>query len=214
MPSRVFPTKSNLLNAKKSHSLAVLGHDLMDRKHNILVREIMTMIDRIKEIQTQIDVTYAQAYLALQKANITLGIVSEAAKALPIDNGLKMDVRSVMGVELPTVTLEEQPLAPYYGLQSTNSMLDNAYKKFVEVKKLTVELAEVESNVFRLAEAIKKSQKRTNALNNIIIPRLRNTIGYITDVLEEKEREDFSRLKVIKSRGESQGIEQNDGQEN
>lgn len=203
MASRVFPTKSNLINAKKSHSLAVLGHDLMDRKRNILVREIMTMIDKTKEIHAQIDNTYAQAYLALQKANITLGIVNEASQAIPIDNGLKLDVRSVMGVELPTVILEEQPRALYYGLESTNSMLDVAYRKFNEVKKLTARLAEVESNVYRLADAIKKSQKRTNALNNIIIPRLKDTIGYISDVLEEKEREDFSRLKVIKSRGEA-----------
>lgn len=202
MPSRVFPTKSNLLNAKKSHSLAVLGHELMDRKRNILVREIMNMIDEAKVIQAQIDNTYAQAYLALQKANITLGIVNEASQSIPIDNGLNLDIRSVMGVELPTVSLEEQPLSFFYGLESTNSKLDEAYIKFAEVKKLTVKLAEVESNVFRLADAIKKSQKRTNALNNIIIPRLKDTIGYISGVLEEKEREDFSRLKVIKQRSE------------
>ncbi|HAN21255.1 MAG: ATPase [Clostridiales bacterium GWF2_36_10] len=204
MASRVFPTKSNLLNAKKSQSLAVLGHDLMDRKRNILVREIMTMIDKAKTIQAQIDDMYAQAYLALQKANITLGIVNESSQAIPVDNGLKLDVRSVMGVELPTVTLEEQPNALYYGLESSNSQLDEAYLKFVEVKRLTVKLSEIESNVFRLADAIKKAQKRTNALNNIIIPKLKSTISYISDALEEKEREDFSRLKVIKQRSEQQ----------
>ncbi len=203
MASKVVPTKSNLLNAKKSHSLAVLGHDLMDRKRNILVREMMNLIEQVKEIQAKIDVTYAQAYLALQKANITLGIVHEASQAIPVDDGLKITSHSVMGVELPKATLEEQPISLYYGLESTNSKLDDAYLKFVEVKKLTAKLAEVESNVFRLADAIKKSQKRTNALNNIIIPRLRNTITYISGALEEKEREDFSRLKVIKQRGEN-----------
>lgn len=201
MASRVFPTKSNLLNAKKSYSLAVLGHDLMDRKRNILVREMMNMIYQVKEIQEKIDVTYAEAYLALQKANITLGIVNEASQAIPTDNGLKIKTRSVMGVELPTVTHEEQPVSLYYGLESTNSKLDDAYLKFVDVKKLTIQLAEMESNVFRLADAIKKSQKRTNALKNIIIPRLKGTITYISGALEEKEREDFSRLKVIKQRG-------------
>lgn len=203
MASKVVPTKSNLLNAKKSHSLAVLGYDLMDRKRNILVREMMNLIEQVKEIQAKINVTYAEAYLALQKANITLGIVNEASQAIPIDDGLKITTRSVMGVELPQVTLEEQPVSLYYGLESTNSMLDDAYLKFVEVKKLTAKLAEIESNVFRLADAIKKSQKRTNALNNIIIPRLKSTITYISGALEEKEREDFSRLKVIKHRGEN-----------
>lgn len=203
MASKVVPTKSNLLNAKKSYSLAVLGHDLMDRKRNILVREMMNLIEQVKEIQAKIDDTYAQAYLALQKANITLGIVQEASQAIPIDDGLSITTHSVMGVELPKVTLAQQPISLYYGLESTNSMLDDAYLKFVEVKKLTAKLAEVESNVFRLADAIKKSQKRANALNNIIIPRLRSTIAYISGALEEKEREDFSRLKVIKQRGEN-----------
>ena len=203
MASKVVPTKSNLLNAKKSYSLAVLGHDLMDRKRSILVREMMNLIEQVKEIQAKIDDTYAQAYLALQKANITLGIVQEASQAIPIDDGLSITTHSVMGVELPKVTLAQQPISLYYGLESTNSMLDDAYLKFVEVKKLTAKLAEVESNVFRLADAIKKSQKRTNALNNIIIPRLRSTIAYISSALEEKEREDFSRLKVIKQRGEN-----------
>ena len=177
-----------------------MGFDLMDRKSNILVREIMTMIESAKEIQTRIDKTYAEAYLALQRANITLGIVNEASQAVPIDNGISMETRSVMGVELPAIELAEQPPAVYYGLESTNSKLDEAYIKFQEVKRLTVRLAEIENNVFMLAEEIKKAKMRTNALHNIIIPRLNEDIKYISEVLEEKDREDFSRLKVIKNR--------------
>ncbi len=200
MPSKVFPTKSNLQSKKKTQSLASMGFDLMDRKSNILVREIMTMIESAKEIQTRIDKTYAEAYLALQRANITLGIVNEASQAVPIDNGISMETRSVMGVELPAIELAEQPPAVYYGLESTNSKLDEAYIKFQEVKRLTVRLAEIENNVFMLAEEIKKAKMRTNALHNIIIPRLNEDIKYISEVLEEKDREDFSRLKVIKNR--------------
>ena len=62
-----------------------------------------------------------------------------------------------------------------------------------------MELAEVEGSVYRLAVAIKKTQKRANALNNIMIPKFTATIKFITEALEEKEREEFSRLKVIKS---------------
>ena len=197
------PTKSNLLSSKKSKNLAELGYSLIDRKRNILMREIMELIDKAKAIQAEIDITYAQAYLALQKANITLGIVNEASQAVPIDNGVELDIRSIMGVELAEVTLAEQPLALYYGLESTNSKLDEAYMKFGEVKRLTVTLAEVESNVFRLADAIKKSKMRTNALNNINIPKLKRAIHRISEVLEEKEREDFTRLKVIKQWAET-----------
>ena len=204
MAVKVFPTKANLMNAKKSFELAKLGYDLMDRKRNILIREMMLLIDKAGEVQQKIDSTYSQAYAALQRANITLGMCEEFSGATPIDDGLKIDYRSVMGVELPTVQLEDSKLDLRYGWSDTNSQLDEAYLRFDEVKKLTARLAEVESSVYKLANAIKKTQKRANALSNIIIPQFQETIKYITEALEEKEREDFSRLKVIKKQKESE----------
>lgn len=192
------------MNAKKSLELAKLGYDLMDRKRNILIREMMLLIDKAGEVQQKIDSTYSQAYAALQRANITLGMCEEFSGATPIDEGLKIDYRSVMGVELPTVQLEDSKLDLRYGWSDTNSQLDEAYLRFDEVKKLTARLAEVESSVYKLANAIKKTQKRANALSNIIIPQFQETIKYITEALEEKEREDFSRLKVIKKQKESE----------
>ena len=105
-----------------------------------------------------------------------------------------------MGVELPVVTLGDEKLDMYYGLNSTNSQLDEAYLSFVQVKHMTAELAEIENSVYRLADAIKKTQKRANALDNIMIPQFTATIKYITEALEEKEREDFSRLKSSRDR--------------
>lgn len=204
MAVKVFPTKANLMNAKKSLELAKLGYDLMDRKRNILIREMMLLIDKAGEVQQKIDSTYSQAYAALQRANITLGMCEEFSGATPIDDGLKIDYRSVMGVELPTVQLEDSKLDLRYGWSDTNSQLDEAYLRFDEVKKLTARLAEVESSVYKLANAIKKTQKRANALSNIIIPQFQETIKYITEALEEKEREDFSRLKVIKRQKETE----------
>lgn len=204
MAVKVFPTKANLMNAKKSLELAKLGYDLMDRKRNILIREMMLLIDKAGEVQQKIDSTYSQAYAALQRANITLGMCEEFSGATPIDDGLKIDYRSVMGVELPTVQLEDSRLDLRYGWSDTNSQLDEAYLRFDEVKKLTARLAEVESSVYKLANAIKKTQKRANALSNIIIPQFQETIKYITEALEEKEREDFSRLKVIKRQKETE----------
>lgn len=198
MGSQVFPTKNNLMATKKSLALANLGYDLMDRKRNILVREIMTMLEKSKTIQNDINKAYSEAYEALQQAHLTMGHCSDCAKCIPVDNSLQISVRSVMGVELPTVTVGNSERCFYYGLNSTNSMLDEAYIKFDEVKHLTAQLAEIESNVIRLADAIKKTQKRTNALSNIMIPKFTSTIKYISDALDEKEREDFSRLKVIK----------------
>ena len=201
MAVQAVPTKGNLMNFKKSLALARNGYELLDKKRNILVREMMTLIDRAAEIQDKIDVTYSKAYLALQKANITLGYINDLAKTVPTDNSLKLSYRSVMGVEIPIVTIDESPEEKglFYGLGSTNEDFDEAYMCFREVKRLTADLAEVENSVYRLADAIKKTQKRANALKNIMIPRFEETVKFITDALDEKDREEFSRLKVIKA---------------
>ena len=105
-----------------------------------------------------------------------------------------------MGVELPTVRLEHRDFQPWYDFSSSNAAYDEAYNSFHAVKIMLVELAEIENSVYRLAIGIKKTQSRANALDNIIIPGLEDTCRYIGDALEEKEREEFSRLKVIKKR--------------
>ncbi len=199
MAEQIFPTKSNLMNAKKSLALANLGYDLMDKKRTILIREMMQLIDRAAQVQDKIDVVYREAYRALQRANITLGVCEGYAQAVPIDESLTLDYRSVMGVELPTVHINQAEYELHYGLHDTNSQLDEASIKFTQVKLLTAELAEVESSVYKLAIAIKKTQKRANALHNVLIPKFQGIIKFISEALEEKEREDFARLKVIKA---------------
>ncbi len=203
MAQQVLPTKANLMNTKKSLDLAKLGYELMDRKRNILVREMMLLIDEASLIQKSVSKTYGEAYDALKKAYITLGNCDSFVRAVPVDNTLSVDYRSVMGVELPVVSVSDGDSGAYYGFQNTNSMLDEAYLKFKEVKKLTVRLAETESCVCRLADAIRKTQKRANALEHILIPQFETTVKYISDALEEKEREDFSRLKVTKRQKET-----------
>lgn len=199
------PTKSNLMAAKKSLELSGVGYELLDRKRNILVREMMQLIDAAAQLQQKIDSTYAQAYKALEKAQIVLGSCETLAQTVPIEDGLELSCRSVMGVELPTVTLaqREQDIIPF-GLATTDKVLDEAYVRFIEVKQLTARLAQVENSVYRLADAISRTQKRANALKNILIPKFTGEIKTITEALEEKEREEFSRLKVIKTQKSSQ----------
>lgn len=194
------PTKGNLMAAKKSLELSSTGYELLDRKRNILIREMMSMIDAASQLQAEINSTYTTAYEALQKANTTLGICDELAQTVPVDDSLQLSFRSVMGVELPTVTLgsEDEANRLSYGLNSSNSMLDEAFLRFQQVKTLTARLAEVENSVYRLADAIKRTQKRANALKNILIPKFEEEVKFISDALDEKEREEFARLKVIK----------------
>ena len=195
----ILPTKGNLMSAKRSRALASTGYELLDRKRNILIREMMGLMDTAKAVQDQIDVVFTEAYAALQKANISLGICDRIAESVAVDESLTIQYRSVMGVELPHIPDRSPPPRPEYGFASTSSALDDAYIKFHRVKELTRQLAEVETSIYRLAESIRKTQKRANALQNIVIPNFDRTVRFISDALEEKEREEFVRLKVIKA---------------
>lgn len=194
------PTKGNLMAVKRSRELAENGFDLMDKKRNILIHELMTLIDSATELQNRIDQTFSEAYHAMRIANISMGGFEDISVALPVDDSVRVRYRSVMGVELPTVnsTPTDTSVLPY-GFLGTTSALDDAYKKFSKVKELTLELAGLENSIYRLAYYIKKAQKRANALHNIVIPGLEEDISRISEQLEEKEREEFVRLKVIKA---------------
>ncbi len=200
MDPNSFPTKGNLMLAKNSLNLAVMGYGLMDKKRNILVRELMGLIDEAKGIQSEIDTTFRAAYAALQKANIELGInyVQEIAVSVPVDESVKVKVRSIMGTEIPLVQHEEKPMELTYGFYNTTQSLDEARYHFEKVKELTLKLSMVENSAYRLANSIKKTQKRANALKNITIPHYQELSRNISNALEEKEREEFTRLKVIK----------------
>ena len=189
MALKVVPTKGNLIAMKKSLQLANLGYNLMDQKRNVLIKEMMTLLDDVKLIRDQITSSYQEAYDALQEANISMGLITDIVNSTPEDYGISIAYRSVMGVEIPKIA---------YDKQRSNSKVDYAYNCFYNVKQLTVLLAEVENSVYRLANTIRKTQKRANALRNISIPRFESTIKVISEALEEKEREEFTRQKVIK----------------
>ena len=137
MAQQVFATKGNLIAYKKSLELARLGFDLLDRKRHILVREMMQLIDEAKSIQDKIGTVYQNAYQALKLANMTLGSETNNAIVVDTDNSIEIDYRSVMGVEIPIVTISQQQPQPNYLIGDSNSLLDIAYKDFYEVKILT-----------------------------------------------------------------------------
>lgn len=200
MNLNTFPTKGNLILAKNSLALASQGYELMDKKRNILLRELMGLIDQAKDIQAEIDTTFTEAYKALQKANIELGIgfIQDIAGTIPVDDTIRIKTRSIMGTEIPLVQHEPVPLTPGYAFLSTSQALDEARMHFEKVKELTTKLSMVENSAYRLASSIRKTQKRANALKNITIPTDQNLVTTIGNALEEKDREEFTRLKVIK----------------
>ena len=200
MDPREFPTKGNLMLAQNSLALAHQGYDLMDKKRNILLKELMTLIDEAKNIQEEIDSTFTKAYSCLQRVNIEQGIskVQELAFTVPIEESIRIQTRSIMGTEIPHVKYDAKQNDLTYSFSTTSESIDIAREAFREVKDLTIKLSMVENSAYRLAANIKKTQKRANALKNITIPMYSRLVYTINNALEEKEREEFTRLKVIK----------------
>ncbi|MFV0364501.1 MAG: V-type ATP synthase subunit D [Suipraeoptans sp.] len=201
MDPREFPTKGNLMLAKNSLTLAHQGYDLMDKKRNILLKELMSLIAEAKDIQEEIDSTFTRAYACLQRANIEHGIgkVQELAFTVPVEDTIKIQTRSIMGTEIPHVKYDNsKDNTLTYSFSTTHESIDITRQAFRDVKELTVKLSMVENAAYRLATNIKKTQKRANALKNITIPMYTALVHNINNALEEKEREEFTRLKVIK----------------
>lgn len=202
MDPNAVPTKGNLMRAKNSFALSRQGYDLMDKKRNILIRELMQLIDQAKSIQNQIDTTYSHAYQSLQKANMEMGIdnIQAISLTIPLEDSIEVKTRSIMGTEIPLVRYDEAAGSskPPYAFYRTRTSLDQAREAFEQVKELTIRLSMVEISAYRLAANIQKTQKRANALKNITIPHYETLIKDISNALEEKEREEFTRLKVIK----------------
>lgn len=189
---------------KNSLELAKQGYALMDKKRNILIRELTGLVEEARGIQSEIDETFSSAYRALQKANIEHGLsnVAEISETIPVEDSIKVKYRSIMGTDIPLVEWEKKPAALHYSFYNTRESLDQAKLYFDRVKALTIKLSMVENSAYRLAANIRKTQKRANALKNITIPMYDKLVKDIGNALEEKDREEFTRLKVIKRQKE------------
>ncbi len=194
------PTKGNLMQIEKTLRLSKNGHELMDRKRMILMNEIMALVQKSRQVQTDLKEAYDKAYQLLAAAQREIGLhtIAEWAQDVPMSDQLTIHVRSIMGSEVPDLHYEKQKMTPSYSFAKTAVEMDRARMAFEEVKQLQIQLAQIENAAYRLAFNIQKTQKRVNALQNITIPQLQAAQGEIASALEEKEREEFTRLKVVK----------------
>ncbi|MCL2742120.1 MAG: V-type ATP synthase subunit D, partial [Oscillospiraceae bacterium] len=167
----------------------------------VLIRELMDLNEKAREVQSSLEGVFKEAYAALQSANIGMGIagVERISHSVPVEDTLSVRARSVMGVEIPSVSYANSTAGtPFFGMGGTTSSLDVAFVKFNAAKDLIVRLAMYENSAYRLAVSIRKTQKRANALKNVTIPRYEALVRGIGETLEERERDEFARLKALK----------------
>lgn len=203
MAIKITPTKANLIKAKGRLDFSEKGYTLLDKKRTILIQEIMQLVKKAETIEKESRQLFQEAYEALQQVCISMGLSHLEEFALSVPPELPYDIRArgVMGVDIPEVIYPETTEKPLpYGFYENNPALDVAIKKFDDVKVLSYQLAQIETTAYRLSLEIKKTQKSANALDKIQIPRLKVEIKYIQDTIEEKEREEFFRLKRVKNR--------------
>jgi V/A-type H+-transporting ATPase subunit D len=195
------PTRGNLVKLQKSLSQATSGHDLLEQKRQVLMLELVKHIDSAKDLQRDVIKTFADAYHALERANISLGIetVEDIAGSVPITDEVVVRLRSVMGVEIPDIDHIDCSVKPSYSFMGSTSAMDDAYLSFRKVLAALLELAEVETSVYRLAVQIRRTHRRVNALEKVVIPANKRESAFINGVLEEGEREDFVRMKIAKA---------------
>ncbi len=194
------PTKTNLLKLKSDLKFAEQGYELLDQKRNILILEMLALVDQTVDYQARVDNALAQAYETLERAVLDMGRlkVQYLTGAVNIATEIAVRSRRVMGVHLPVVETEFTEHSPYYSPMGTSFWIDSSVRSFKEVLRLLGRLSELKISVLRLANEVKKTIRKVNALEKIAIPDLKETVRFIQARLEENERDMFVLMKRVK----------------
>jgi V/A-type H+-transporting ATPase subunit D len=198
----VAPTKSNYLGLSRQLVFAREGFDLLEQKRQILVFELMSRLGRARDAERRVSEAMGPAFAALRLGTLEMGSVAldHATLAVRMRHSLGVSDQNVMGIRVPKVALRSEGAGVQFGLGGTSAHADTAMRLFVEALPLLAELAELENAVLRLARELRKTQRRCNALSRVFIPEYSETIDYITSSLEERERESFVTLRMVKAR--------------
>jgi V/A-type H+-transporting ATPase subunit D len=205
----IAPTKSNLLSLKRQLDFAEEGYDLLEQKRQILIFEMMSRLSRARDAEQTVAEALRKAFNALREARIDGGskAIDDATLAVKMDHRVDISDQHLMGMKIPHLTVQTEPVSAQFGVGGTSANIDIAMSRFVEVLPMLAELAELGNAVVRLAQELRKTQRRCNALSKIFMPDYRETINYIMGSLEERERESFVILKMIRDRLEQPPVE-------
>ena len=202
MSSNYLPTKSNLMKLQETLRITKQGQELLERKKIILTKELEKYRTRGKELEKVVYNMMENGKALIRNANIDIGIDN----LINISNGVKIDdyidIKNItlMGTEIPSAVHKPEIVKRNYGFYNTTSTVDEAVFKFNEIQEKLIELAILSNTIERLEKAIEKVRTRSNALQNIVIPQDEAILKDISDKLDERDREEFARLKVVKKK--------------
>jgi len=198
---KVPPTKNTLLALKKQVRFLEEGHDLLERKRELLTRLVYERIGEYRRLRAEAEKELKEAYRCLSITHLRMGSRGIHQAALGARPALEVDIlpRRSLGIEYPSVSAQRLPMNPV-GLLGTDASFDNTRDHLSRLALVLARLGEVEIALHRLLEEQRKAQKRVNALKYNIIPRYRRTIGFIRSTLEEEERNTLFQVKLLRER--------------
>lgn len=202
----IAPTKSNLLAIKEQLSVATDGYDLLEQKREILVMELMRLVEQVTLLERDIDKAIGAAYPALRNMLMTVGgdRTERIAHAVKYDFTIREKPVVAGGMTFSSIDVKLPKQQLFYSFVGTFAETDRVTVTFFRLLSLLTQMASVRTIVWRLANEVKKTQRRVNALDKMIIPQDRETKSYIESVLEERDRENVFVLKSLKSRKASE----------
>jgi V/A-type H+-transporting ATPase subunit D len=203
----VAPTKSNLLHEKERLALALEGYDLLERKREILVMELMKRLDAVKILEREIEKRCGSAYPAMRRMMLSVGRERANELSLGVESDFQATERRVQvaGLSVPSIEARVPERKLVYSFVNSFADSDQTMVEFTELMKLIAQMASLRSVVWRLAKELRKTQRRVNALEKMVIPESRARKVFIEAALEEREREFLFTGKLLKSRRMGKG---------
>jgi V/A-type H+-transporting ATPase subunit D len=192
------------LYLRRREKLAEKGHDLLREKRDALIAEFLDVVGEVRGARKEAEEKLQEAfsYLILAQARLGVDEVRQLSLMTPQEISLEFSSRSIMGVNVPILELKSELARNVtdrgYGFVDSSAAVDKCARGFEEALEKIIKLAELEEAVRNLAGEVEKTKRRVNALEYVMIPRLKTTRKYIQMRLEEMERENFTRLKKIK----------------
>ena len=199
---KVPPTKSAMLRLKRELAFLTQGHDLLERKRELLTYLVYDRLRQYRKLRKEARAALEEAYRSLGMTHMRTGsrMLHQAALGLK-QPGLSVRIvpRSSLGVDYPAVTAEPLALPPI-GLLGTDASLDETRGRLVRLAVHLARLGEAETALRRLLGEQRKTQKRVNALKYNILPRYTATIRFIQSALEEEERNALFQVSLLQKR--------------
>lgn len=205
----IAPTKSNFLAMKEQLAISENGYDLLEQKRELLVQELMHMVDKVKLLEKDIDNAVKEAYPAFKRMLMADGSDQVRRIAHNVHYDFEMQEKQVVigGMSFSTIDVKLPKQQFFYTMIGTYANTDDVINKFFKLISLLTQMASIRTIVWRLAEEVKKTQRRVNSLDKMVIPQTRETMKYIENSLEEKERENVFVLKALKRRNDRKSSE-------